>query len=410
VFLRPTQRPPKFSFFGHFGSPNTGNESTLLSIESRLRELYPDSDFLCICSDPKVVTARDGIDAIAITTKGARVANPDAPRRRRAANALVGLYAELRQYVRAFVKLKGTDTLIVPGTGLVNDAFGLSQWGPLGMFRWVLMAKLRGCRVLIISVGAGPIDTALGRMLIKAIFRLADYRSYRDDVSRDCLRGIGFAAEADPVYPDLAFSLPEPLLPQRSDRPATARRVVGLGLMEYYGKYSASDPRPETFTAYLECLVAFASWLLAHDYDVRLLLGDGDTFVIDEFMTLLGARLGSYDEQRVTADPIRSVPEMLSQIAATDVVVATRFHNVLLSLLLNTPVIAISFHHKCSSLMREMNLSEYCQDIHDMDSDALIEQFQKLELDAEAVKLTIDHGAAGARAALDEQYDLLFAS
>ena len=80
------------------------------------------------------------------------------------------------------------------------------------MFKWVLMAKLRGCRVLIVSVGAGPINRTLGRVLVKAIFSLADYRSFRDDASRDYLTGIGFQVERDPVYPDLVFSLPEPML------------------------------------------------------------------------------------------------------------------------------------------------------------------------------------------------------
>ena len=76
--------------------------------------------------------------------------------------AFVGVGAELRQYVRAFRELKGTDMVIVPGTGLLTDAFGLSDWGPYSVFKWVLMAKLRRCRVLFVSVGAGPIDALSG--------------------------------------------------------------------------------------------------------------------------------------------------------------------------------------------------------------------------------------------------------
>ena len=50
--------------------------------------------------------------------------------------------------------------------------------------------------------------------------------------------------------------------------------------------------------------------------------------------------------------------------------------------------------------MRQMNLSDYCHEIHDMDVDTLIEQSRKLEQDPEAVKRTIDRGADHARAAL----------
>ena len=61
---------------------------------------------------------------------------------------------------------------------------------------------------------------------------------------------------------------------------------------------------------------------------------------------------------------------------------ATRFHNVLLALLLNKPTIAISFHHKCTSLMSQMGLSEYCQDINRLDSGTLIAQFSHLQQNA----------------------------
>lgn len=116
---------------------------------------------------------------------------------------------------------------------------------------------------------------------------MADYRSYRDDASRDCLRGIGFRPNGDRVYPDLVFGLPEALLSQVQARSDGTRRVVVLGLKLYEGKYSAADPRPETYTAYLESLAVFATWLLEHDYDIRLLLGDADTMVIDEFRSIL---------------------------------------------------------------------------------------------------------------------------
>jgi polysaccharide pyruvyl transferase WcaK-like protein len=299
--------------------------------------------------------------------------------------------------------------LIVSGTGLVTDAYGLHGWGPYSVFKWVLMARLRRCRVAFVSVGAGPVYRPVGRLLVKAALSLADYRSYRDQASKDYLRGIGFSAERDRVYPDLVFGLPQALLPAGETAAHGRRRVVGLGLMAYAGRYSAAEPRAETYEAYIGCLADFAAWLLEQDYDIRLLLGDGDTMVIDDFRSVLRIRSEDYDEERVIARPIESVPDVLGELAATDVVVATRFHNVLLALLLNKPVIAISFHHKCSSLMRQMRLSEYCHDIEHMDADRLIEQFRSLEQSPEAVKKTIDHGVDKARAAVEEQYDRLFA-
>src|SRR6187200_1009476 len=68
-FVGSTLEPLKVSLFGHFGSLNPGNESTLLAIVSRLRARYPESQFRCICTNPEAVVAREGIEAIAITTR-----------------------------------------------------------------------------------------------------------------------------------------------------------------------------------------------------------------------------------------------------------------------------------------------------------------------------------------------------
>jgi len=61
-------------------------------------------------------------------------------------------------------------------------------------------------------------------------------------------------------------------------------------------------------------------------------------------------------------------------ISNTDVVVQTRFHNVLLALLLNKPAISISFHQKCDSLIAPWDCRNL-QDIKHLGSERLIEQF-----------------------------------
>jgi polysaccharide pyruvyl transferase WcaK-like protein len=185
--------------------------------------------------------------------------------------------------------------------------------------------------------------------------------------------------------------------------------VVGLVLMEYAGQYSTEISSGRASRPYLENLVGFVKWLLDRKYDIRLLVGDqGDTDVTREFKCLLRTCLGAYDEERIIDQPALSVEQLLPQIAATDIVVATRFHNVLMALLLNKPVISISFHHKCASLMSQMGLAEYCNDINCLDAGRLIEQFQDVERNAEKLKLVIRQKTEQFRKALDEQYSLIF--
>jgi polysaccharide pyruvyl transferase WcaK-like protein len=123
---------------------------------------------------------------------------------------------------------------------------------------------------------------------------------------------------------------------------------------------------------------------------------------------LLRERFPTCDEKRVIDEPIETVEDLLSQIAATDLVVATRFHNVLLSLLLNKPVLSISFHHKCSSLMSEMGISQYCQDIEQLKTDKLVGQFRLLEKNAASLKHMLLEKVSNRRRALDDHFSLIF--
>ena len=141
------------------------------------------------------------------------------------------------------------------------------------MFRWSVAAKLCRCKLLFVSVGAGPLYSRVGRFFVKAALSLADFRSYRDESTRQYLEGIGFPAGNDPVYPDLAFSLPETLTPLGRDSEAR-RPVVGLGLMDYAGKYSVAEADQRYLFGVPGDPGGVHEWLLAHEYDVRLLIGD----------------------------------------------------------------------------------------------------------------------------------------
>jgi polysaccharide pyruvyl transferase WcaK-like protein len=398
----------KICFFGHFGSPNFGNEITLETILHHLRRCLPEAKVTCACTGPEALARRQKIATVPINRTFIAAWRPRSRLVRFLRRIFVGLPSEFCRWLDAFKTLKGTDILIIPGTGLLTDAYGLLGWGPYNLFRWSSTAKLCGCELLFVSVGAGPIQSRLGRYFVKSALSLADFRSYRDDVSMACVKGIGLHANGDRVYPDLAFSLPDASIP-RYDQKRADRLVVGLGLITYGGMLSAEKLTNAVYLGYLNNLVAFAGWLLTNDYVIRLLIGEADDkSVSKEFKSLLTASGGAYAADRIIDEPARSVDELLPQIGSTDVVVATRFHNLLLALVLDKPVIAISFHHKCASLMSDMGLQEYCHDINNMDAARLIQQFQHVQRNAEKLKTVIKQCVVKSRKALDEQYGLIF--
>lgn len=395
--------PKRVAFFGHFDTTNFGNESTLQSILYHLRCFQPRSKITCICDGPETVAAAYGIKAVPLSYIKSR-----SPTRSILTKAVLGLPSEFYGLLKGFITLSRMHMLIVPGTGLLTDAYGLRGWGPYNSFKWSVLAKICGCKLLYVSVGAGPVYTFLGRFLVRSALTLADFRSYRDNSTKQCLNSIGLRADNDPVYPDLVFSFPESMLPQQSAE-KNERYVVGLGLMIYAEKYSVSDPDIEIQRTYMNILTTFAHWLVAHEHDVRLLIGDlADMGTKEEFKELLRGVLEERDCKHIIDEPIQSVESLLAQIAMSEIVVATRFHNVLLALLCNKPVIAISFHHKCDSLMAAMGLSEYCLNINSLRANVLIEKFCELKSNTDSLKLLIKGKVDQFRQELDKQYNTIF--
>jgi polysaccharide pyruvyl transferase WcaK-like protein len=237
---------------------------------------------------------------------------------------------------------------------------------------------------------------------------MADFRSYREWSTVRYLESIGLPVGNDRVFPDLAFNLPANLL-ARGDGRRRKRPVVGIGVMHYAGRLSVDSPCESTYRAYLKTLAEFIEWLFARQYDVSVLVGDAadDVHVVKDLEDLLKVR-GSFDEARIIDDPVLTVRDVLTRLAETDAVVATRFHNALLALVLNKPVIMISFHHKCVSLMNEIGLSNYCEDIHCLSADKLIARFAELEQNEAGLKESIKEKVAERRQALDEQYEIIF--
>lgn len=397
--------------FGHFGLTNFGNESTLQAFLFHIKRVLPNSTITCICTRPEATANAYGISTLPISRTIISAWTPESRLGKMLRSLLIGVPCEIYRWLDGLRTLRRGDIFAVPGTGLVSDAYGLTGWGPYNLFKWSVIAKIRGCKLIVVSVGAGPLYGRLGRFFAKSALALADFRSYRDASSFAYLKGIGFERPRDRVYPDLAWGLPVSRsigngAGVRHEGNGEPRRVVGVGVMLYAGKYSVEHPEDAIFQNYLDKLVTLIEWLLARGYNVRLLIGDFcDRPVVEEFKELLKKRLPEQGAYRVLYDDVETVDQLLAQIAEAEFVVVTRFHNVLLSLLQEKPVVAISFHHKVVSLMASAGLSEYCLDINRLEEEELISKALQTEHNADRLVQQIKEHTQVCRAALDEQYE-----
>lgn len=396
--------PTRIAFYGNFGAGNLGNEVTLQTAIEQTRQHIPQAQLLCICSNPDDVAARHGISAIRST---ALRASPP-PARSFTHKLLRGLFrrlpAELRHSLACLKVIRRCDLLIVAGTGIVTDlSCGPMSW-PYDMLKLSVLAKLCRTRVLFISVGVGPIHYPLGRWLIRSSLRLASYRSYRDESSKRCAQGIGFDARADAVYPDLVFGLSRKTLPRKA---TSGPQVIGLGLKDYAGP--AEGEQGNNYRQYLDGMIDFVQQLQSRGYVVRLLIGDVayDTSVREDFIRMLQARDAL--APLPLCEPVPTVAELLRQLVETDVVISPRFHNLVLALLLDKPVIALVDLPKVDALLRDLGLARYCLPLETLRPAELLARFEELRSETDSLKAHISAQTEKYRQALDEQYAAVFA-
>jgi len=205
------------------------------------------------------------------------------------------------------------------------------------------------------------------------------------------------------VFPDLVFGVP---VPQYS--PADMK-VVGVGVMDYYGTNDDRRRGAEIHSAYVEKMTAFVGWLVSTGHTVRLFGGDSkfDWEVADLIVADVRRDQPGLDPAMLTAERVGSYAELVRLIDSVGTVVATRYHNVMCALKLCKPTISLGYSGKFVALMTEMGVPEFNQFADSFDVVLLIKQFEEVkERHAELRSRMAERNAAN-RNALDQQFALL---
>jgi polysaccharide pyruvyl transferase WcaK-like protein len=369
---------------------------------SGLRRPAPEAELLAVCVDPADTGERHGIPAIPLRHQAGAEGPATGPAPLR---LLRRVATELAAWRKALAACSRFDALVVAGTGVLTDTgegtFGL----PYEMFKWAVAARLRGRRLLFVSVGAEDIARPLARFFIGTALRLAHYRTYRDLRSRERLQRCGFPVAADPVLPDLAFSLarPEAIAPMAG---SGIGRTVAVGLYNYQERGAGGDGPARSYRAYLDSVCSLVAWLLERGFRVRIILGDYayDEAVRQDLREVL-AGLGMLPNgEDLRDEPARSWEQVLDQLASVDMVVASRFHNVLLALFLGKPVVSVSYDFKNDALMHAMGMERYCQTLDRLDLQRLLLQVGELDAEAGELGRQISDRSAEFRRLLEQQY------
>ena len=431
--------------FGHYGNQNLGDEAIIEAAIDSVTRHFGGPDISCFSIRPEDTAERHGVPAYPIIYREGASSRPgeekeekpardgdiegsSEPTAARPGRGLVGtlkglwlvrlpyralsgclglaraLRTEIPFLLESYRRLKGIDLLIVAGSNQFLDNFGGVMGFPATLLKWSILCKLAGTKLAFVSVGAGPINSSLSKFLIRLSLLFADYLSYRDAASRDLIEGSS-RKHRGKVYPDLASNLRFAAAEKAPSTPG--KPVVGINPMPMYDSRYWCEADDGRYQAYVGKLARFAALLRDRSFPVFFFgTQRKDYDAIDDVLALLPQEDVAPPNGAFVRDA-SSVQELMKIISSSDIVVATRFHGTVLSLMADVPVFGICYYRKAADLLREMDQDGYFVMLDDFEVEDALGKFLSLATNLEQEKLKIRETSARYSQLVEQQYQHL---
>jgi polysaccharide pyruvyl transferase WcaK-like protein len=427
----------KIGVFGHVGNENLGDEAIIAAVIQNITRRYPNVEIHGFTINPEDTRQRHKIAAFPIRRKIRRLSEAHTPQIvgdkpgtssrlkewikttlrgapwiylflkqiKNKCCLVLTLVSELKFLAQCYRNLKDIDLLIIAGSQQLIDYVGGPWAFPYTLFKWVLIAKAVNTKVAFVSVGAGPIHSRLGRLFVRASLAQAKYRSFRDETSRELVKGLGMSGE-NHVVADLVFSLESKTI-YTANATGESAHIVGINPVPFLDGRYWLGANPNRYYAYIHKVASFAVWVTQKGYRLVFFPTQlrSDPPVIGDIINLMKCEMGSDIEQKIVRRAISSTDDLISAIDMTDLVLATRFHGVVISYMRNKPVLGIAYQTKTVDLMKQMGQSDYVVDINSFDVDSLKTGFISMESRFKAIGKTLAQRNSVFRRALQDQYD-----
>lgn len=343
-------RRTRVVLLGWYGSNNTGDEALAQVITDELRR-------------------RGFTDLVALSTNPARTA------------ARLGIESRSRTLFSpgTLAALRGASALVLGGGGLLQD--GTSVYNLPVYAAYVLAARLLGVKVIGWGLGAEPIHTLLGRLLVRFIVHSSAYFSVRDGASQRLLERAGVDPRRVRVTADPAILLAEQ--PPVGKSPRGERPVVMLclrhlpvirpGLNVAYLlpvsvrlrlglEWKQAPGRVEALVEAAASAIKVAVEELGADVVLLPLWANRDEEVL-ELVAREAERMGVPPERILRAEPQPGPAELAGYVAQADALVSMRLHALIFGMTRGVPSLAMSYARKVRGFMREMDSERWTVEV-----------------------------------------------
>ncbi|TFE03983.1 polysaccharide pyruvyl transferase family protein [Jeotgalibacillus salarius] len=339
---------------GNYGHDNNGDEAILAGMLQSL-EKYAD-----ICR--KDITVFSNYPHKTIEEHKVK----SAPLLVRKSNKLIASATTLLSHRKV---LKDVDLLIIGGGGLLMDLYKRDAPAYASI---AMIAKKMGCEVVVWGVGAGPITTSPGTLLIRQITKAASVITVRDEDSKKLLRRIGVEKSID-ITADPAFGLEPAKMRDHSER----IKKIAVTAVPYYSKQYWPVHDEEKYSAYISSFAKSLD-LLMKEKNVEV------TFYATKYPQDLQVVKDIQSNMINTSNLIEKnmKPDDLMKLSIEqDLIIGTRLHSLILAVRTGTPIIGVGYHKKVGSFAKLIGQQDYYVDIESLSENTLLEKVELMEKD-----------------------------
>jgi len=244
-------------------------------------------------------------------------------------------------------EIKSCDRFILGGGGLFTDEklYAVFLWGLQGFYALHYKKPL-----YLIGHSVGPLNTRIGKWVVKKIFSMAEFISVRDKESKILLEKLGIKKKIH-VLCDMAMLM-------KIDEKMLNKKIV----QKVDGKYFVL-----TFRRWDERLNKLSKKI------VQVLKGVMQKYKL--IPMIIPFQLIKENDQEIANKKIvqegglkkiviqkyhPNILGILEQIKGAEFVIGVRLHSLIFASMMNVPFVGISYSKKVENFMMELGLNDYC--------------------------------------------------
>lgn len=266
--------------------------------------------------------------------------------------------------------IAAADAVVSCGGGFWLDTHGGGGKGIYVHLLQVIAALAAGKPIVCLGQSLGPIRSPWRRWLVGRVLARARAIVLRESESLSVARLMKLPGDRIFMGSDMAFVLDPP---PRLQRTVSEKGNIKIGVTARRWSFPFSSDPGESQARYEDSIVRGLDTLMEQYHAEVVFLpqviglpNDNDLIVEDR----IHRRLTSPDRATVLRSNL-SPYELMAHIGACDVVLATRFHAAIFSLLTSVPVVAIAYEHKTSGIMDRMGLKQWVLPIESVTAEQL---------------------------------------